>query len=208
MREGPLAVQLEAAADGLDPRDSAMPKAGVEPTSLANVGRVGEKIFDTGVVAARCGLKERSHRPAPPGRTEGEPRKVGRRKMTVGLGAHPSLPDRGRLLTPLLGRVGMRPEDDDLFPGQAAVPEGRERCERSQAAADDRCSLSRVGRGCPRQAHLTEPARRPWTKYRWNAKNTASGTSNEMNDAGAIRSMFAPNWRRLLKIATVIGCTV
>ena len=28
-----------------------------------------------------------------------------------------------------------------------------------------------------------------------------------MNDAGAIRSMLAPNWRRFEKIATVIGCT-
>ena len=128
--------------------------------------------------------------------------------MTVGLGAHPSLADRGRLPAPLLGRVGVQPEDDDLLGGEAAVPEGRERGERRQPAADDRCALSRVGRGCPRPAHLTEPASRPWTKYRWNAKNTASGTISEMNDAGAIRSMLAPNWRRLLKIATVIGCTV
>ena len=41
--------------------------------------------------------------------------------------------------------------------------------------------------------YLTEPASRPCTKYRWNAKNTTSGMTRDMNDAGAMMSMFEPN---------------
>ena len=51
--------------------------------------------------------------------------------------------------------------------------------------------------GPPSDIHvyLTEPASRPCTKYRWNAKKTPSGTIIDRNDAGAMMSMFEPNWR-------------
>jgi hypothetical protein len=54
--------------------------------------------------------------------------------------------------------------------------------------------------------YLTEPASMPLTKNRWKARNTASGIASDKNDAGAISSMFEPNWRVWEKIATVNGC--
>src|SRR5207253_10338962 len=68
------------------------------------------------------------------------------------------------------------------------------RDEAGEAAADD---------GYRR--HFTLPASNPWTKYRWNAKNTASGMTSEMNEAGAITSMLVPNSRSCPEIQTVIG---
>ena len=51
------------------------------------------------------------------------------------------------------------------------------------------------GAGGEIHGYLTDPASSPCTKYRWNAKNTASGTTSEMNDAGAITSIDVPNSR-------------
>src|SRR3954470_6575819 len=53
--------------------------------------------------------------------------------------------------------------------------------------------------------YLTEPARMPCTKYRWKAKNTASGTSIEMNEPGPITLMFEENARICSRSAYVIG---
>ena len=71
--------------------------------------------------------------------------------------------------------------------------------EPAEPGADDRDARCHA-------AYFTEPASRPWTKYRWKAKKTASGSASETNAAGAISSMFEPNWRSCVKIATVIGC--
>ena len=45
----------------------------------------------------------------------------------------------------------------------------------------------------------------PCTKYRWKAKNTASGTSIEMNDPGPITLMFDENAPICSRSAYVIG---
>ena len=55
---------------------------------------------------------------------------------------------------------------------------------------------------------LISPSRRaaPARSSAGRRRTRPAGSRSEKNEAGAIRSMFEPNWRRLEKIATVIGC--
>src|SRR5262249_31408822 len=105
------------------------------------------------------------------------------------------LPDGRGAAAPGSGGIRLGREDRDLALVDAALAERQVAHEAGQPAADDRD---------PRH-HFTEPASSPWTKYRWKAKNTASGITSEMNDAGAIRSMLVPNSRSCPAIHTVIG---
>ena len=106
--------------------------------------------------------------------------------MAVALGAHQLLPDRGCSGPPRSRRVRVVAEHRDLRRLEAAVTERRVRDEPAEPGADDRYPRCH-------ETYLTEPASRPWTKYRWNAKKTASGRASDTNAAGAISSMFEPN---------------
>src|SRR5436190_856958 len=55
------------------------------------------------------------------------------------------------------------------------------------------------------ERYLTEPASRPWTKYRWRLKKTASGTTIRMNAEAARRCHSVPYVPRSVVTWTVIG---
>src|SRR5205823_570657 len=141
-----------------------------------------EELVDRRVVAVEERLDER---PRPPRRgTHREPRERGRRDVPVALRAHAPLADRGGAHAPGRRRIGIRAEDRDLVRLEPAVPERGVADQRGEPVADDRGGH-----------YLTEPASRPCTKERWEAKKTPSGMISDRNEAGAIRSMFVPNWR-------------
>jgi hypothetical protein len=105
--------------------------------------------------------------------------------MSVALGAHPPLANCGRANAP--GGCGVRvgSEHDDFGRLKASFSKSGKGDKPGQAASDDRTYF--------RHRYLTEPARRPWTKYRWKAKKTMRGITSETKVAGAMISMFAPN---------------
>ena len=110
--------------------------------------------------------------------------------MAVALGAHPPLANGRRANAPCCSRIRVRSEHDYLGRFNAPFPEGCIGDEPGEPASDNGAHL--------RHRYFTDPARRPWTKYRWNAKKTMSGITRETKVAGAMISMFAPNcasWR-------------
>src|SRR5262249_38166176 len=194
--EDAFAFEVEAAFDCPDARDPTWHERLVPVRPPAHVLDVLEELADRRVVAVADALHDGPGIPAAQRGADGEPREARRQAVPVALRAHPALPDR--LCSPAPGLGGISAggiEDGDVL--HVPVAERGMRDEPGQAAADHG--------DVPDRGHLTEPANRPCTKYRWKAKKTASGMTREMNDAGAMMSMFAPNWRRLEKIATVIG---
>ena len=119
--------------------------------------------------------------------------------MAVALRAHRPLPDRRRSLPPGSGRVGVVAEDGDLRRLEPAVAQRRVRGEPAEPGADDRSArchglLYRAG-----EQALDEVALEGEEDRQRHARATRT-------TAGAISSMFEPNWRSCEKIATVIGC--
>src|SRR5262245_191248 len=86
-----------------------------------------------------------------------------------------------------------------------------------QQALDDRCNGSTdtsaqarsLAPGEPDEpqarCYFTEQASTPWTKYRWNAKNTINGTISDKKAPGASTSKCAENCRTSCCSATVMG---
>ena len=197
--EDAVPVELEAALHRPHPLDPRPPEALVPAAARAQLVDVVEEELDGRPVAVADAEDERREVPPPRRLPRGEAGERGRPAVPVALRAHQPLADRGRARPPGSGRVGVVAEDGDLGRLEAAVAQRRVGDEPAEPGADDgdaRCHGS----------YFTEPASRPWTKYRWNAKKTASGIASETNAAGAISSMFEPNWRSCVKIATVIGC--
>src|SRR5262249_50645973 len=155
---------------------------------------VREELVDRRVVAVSEALDERPRVERAHRVPYRETRERRGQAVAVALGPHPTLADRAGADAPRGGGVEPRGAEHGYLVGRdPTVDESGVRDEAGEPSADDRTPC--------RRAHLTEPASRPCTKYRWKAKKTASGTISEMNEAGAIRSMFAPNWRRFEKIA-------
>src|SRR5919108_6432738 len=183
--EDALAVELEAAVDCAHAADPLRHDALVPSAVLADLGDVVEELLDGRVVAVEERRDERCGAPVPNGAANCEPGPRGRRRVPVALRAHARLPDGGGARPPRGGRIRVCVENGDLARFEPPMPEGCIRDEAGQPAADDP-DLSR-------HCYLTEPAKRPCTKKRWNAKKTTSGIASEMNVAGAIRSTLAPN---------------
>jgi hypothetical protein len=105
--------------------------------------------------------------------------------MAVALGAHVALANRRGADTPCGCGIRVRAEHGYFGRLEPPFSEGCICDEAGQAASDDRARS--------RHGYLTDPARRPWTKYRWKAKKTMSGIASETNVAGAMISMLVPN---------------
>ncbi len=95
-----------------------------------------------------------------------------------------------------------------VIPERAAALDGQGR-DRRLSAADvprgrRRCAPPALSRSATSPTRPAGPARSTAGRRR----TPTSGTTSDRNDAGAISSMLAPNWRSCVKIATVIGCVL
>src|SRR5207244_1704215 len=91
---------------------------------------------------------------------------------------------------------------DQLQPRQIDVPPPggwkRTRPDRGTNVVRDDRQAAVPGWRC--EGYLTEPASRPWTKYRWRLKKTSSGTTISRNAPAARRCHSVPYWLRRLWI--------
>ena len=194
VREAAASVELEAAVNRRDPFDPRRAHAPLPAAALAAPLDMCEELLDGRVIAVACRLDERPQRAPATNAGEGKSGERRRPAVAVALRAHLPLPNRGGLLPPHGGRVAVGAEHHDLARLETGAPQDLVRREPGEPGPDDR------------DAHyFTEPASSPCTKYRWKAKNTQSGTTSEMNEAGAMISMLVPNSRNWPAIQTVIG---
>ncbi len=151
VREGAVAVELEAVVGGRDPCDPGEHDAVVPSARLAQPLDVCEELPDARVITVERGRDERGGRKALQRRANGKAGERRRQTMAVALRTHPLLADRRRARAPGVGRIGIRSEDGDIRRRDARTPQRQVAAEPGQPRADD-------------GDHFTEPASSPCTK--------------------------------------------
>ena len=139
-RNGPFAVELEAAVDRADPVDPGRHEALVPAARARSSSACVEEVRHGRVVAVATRLEQRRRASGAGTPRARRGRGTRRAAVAVALGAHAALPDRRGPPPPGGGRVGVGAEDGDLLRLDAAVTQRRVGREASQPASDDRAA--------------------------------------------------------------------